>query len=192
MFGHKKVKQLEDDLAELSADWAKDQHEAKKTINFHKEACKRWAVKYAVLEQEMAQLRNIISDIADMTTSAEWRTSAQSCSQECLTEVGMSDNADSTMWHHPDCPNHTSACCGINEEPPTKKADPELEALLAQEEELQKQFATIRVHEVAREMGLTNTKILEICDKMNIPAKSHSSKITQHEADLIRKHGLEF
>lgn len=33
------------------------------------------------------------------------------CSQECLHKEQMGEYADPAVWHHMNCPNHTSACC---------------------------------------------------------------------------------
>lgn len=36
---------------------------------------------------------------------------ADPCSDDCRNRVGMGEHADRSVWHHIDCPNHTTACC---------------------------------------------------------------------------------
>ena len=44
-----------------------------------------------------------------------------------------------------------------------------------------------RVHELAKELGMTNTELLELCDKMGVGVKSHSSSIIEAQADRIKR-----
>jgi len=44
----------------------------------------------------------------------------------------------------------------------------------------------VRIYELSRELNLENKDILDICDKLNIVVKSHSSTITESDADRIR------
>ncbi len=44
----------------------------------------------------------------------------------------------------------------------------------------------VRIYELSRELNLDNKDILVICDQLNIAAKSHSSTITESEAEQIR------
>ena len=39
--------------------------------------------------------------------------------------------------------------------------------------------AKIRIHELAKELGLTNKETLDLCDALGIEAKSHSSSIVE-------------
>ena len=178
MFG-KTRKQLQAEIDKLKADWTQDQKISKDLLDFRTEECKEWAVKYALLEQEVALLRSTLNEIATQaTTMANSRPDEQPCSMDCVMKVNMGPNADPDVWHHSDCPNHTTACCTINE-------DPELKALIDQEEELRKD-ATITVFELARELGLTNAEVVKTCQDCGIAVKSHTSKLTKREADVVR------
>lgn len=44
----------------------------------------------------------------------------------------------------------------------------------------------VRIYELSRELNLENKDILAVCDQLQIPAKSHSSTITESEAEKIR------
>lgn len=44
----------------------------------------------------------------------------------------------------------------------------------------------VRIYELSRELNLENKDILTICDQLNISVKSHSSTITDEEAERIR------
>jgi translation initiation factor IF-2 len=44
----------------------------------------------------------------------------------------------------------------------------------------------VRVYELTRELNLETKDILAICEQLNIAVKSHSSTITESEANLIR------
>ena len=44
----------------------------------------------------------------------------------------------------------------------------------------------VRIYELSRELNLENKDILGICDQLNIAVKSHSSTITESEAEQIR------
>jgi RNA recognition motif-containing protein len=43
-----------------------------------------------------------------------------------------------------------------------------------------------RIYDLSKEFNLENREILEICDQLNIPYKSHSSTITRYEAERIK------
>ena len=47
--------------------------------------------------------------------------------------------------------------------------------------------AKIRVHELARELGLTNKEMLDLCAVLGIGVKSHSSSIEDAQADRARR-----
>ena len=47
-------------------------------------------------------------------------------------------------------------------------------------------ISKVRVYELARELDLDTKDILAICEQSNIAVKSHSSTITESEADMIR------
>ena len=44
---------------------------------------------------------------------------SRECTPECLANVGRMPGVQFPVWHHPDCPNHTISCCGINEQDPS-------------------------------------------------------------------------
>ncbi len=44
----------------------------------------------------------------------------------------------------------------------------------------------VRIYELSRELNLDNKDILAVCEKLNISVKSHSSTITESEAERIR------
>ena len=43
----------------------------------------------------------------------------------------------------------------------------------------------IKIHEIAKKLGLTSKEILEVANKLKIDAKSHLSGIEEHEAKAI-------
>ena len=49
--------------------------------------------------------------------------------------------------------------------------------------------AKIRVHELAKELGLTNKEALDLCIALGIGVKSHSSSIEEAQADRVRRQG---
>lgn len=44
----------------------------------------------------------------------------------------------------------------------------------------------VRIYELSRELNLDNKEILDVCEQLNIPVKSHSSTISETEATRIR------
>ncbi len=44
----------------------------------------------------------------------------------------------------------------------------------------------VRIYELSRELNLDNKEILDVCEQLNIPVKSHSSTISEAEATRIR------
>ncbi|PMB16406.1 hypothetical protein CEN47_26910, partial [Fischerella thermalis CCMEE 5319] len=44
----------------------------------------------------------------------------------------------------------------------------------------------VRIYELSKELNLDNKELLAICDQLNIAVKSHSSTITESEAERIR------
>jgi translation initiation factor IF-2 len=44
-----------------------------------------------------------------------------------------------------------------------------------------------RVHELAKELGLTNKELLDLCEQLGIGVKSHSSSIQEAQADRVRR-----
>ncbi|HEY8525142.1 MAG TPA: translation initiation factor IF-2 N-terminal domain-containing protein, partial [Acidimicrobiales bacterium] len=47
--------------------------------------------------------------------------------------------------------------------------------------------AKIRVHELAKELGLTNKECLDLCLSLGIGVKTHSSGIEEAQADRVRR-----
>lgn len=47
--------------------------------------------------------------------------------------------------------------------------------------------SSIRVYELARELGLTNKETLDLCDALGIGVKSHSSSVVEAQADRVRR-----
>mgnify|MGYP002525136490 CR=1 FL=1 len=45
----------------------------------------------------------------------------------------------------------------------------------------------IRVYELAREMGMTNAEVLDLCVSLGIGVKSHSSGMVEAQADRARR-----
>jgi translation initiation factor IF-2 len=45
----------------------------------------------------------------------------------------------------------------------------------------------IRVHELAKELGMTNAETVELCEKLGVPVKSHSSSLQEAYADMVRR-----
>ena len=44
----------------------------------------------------------------------------------------------------------------------------------------------VRIYELSKELNLENKELLAICDQLNIAVKSHSSTITESDAERIR------
>ena len=47
--------------------------------------------------------------------------------------------------------------------------------------------AKLRVHELAKELGLTNKECLDLCLDLGIGVKTHSSSIIDAQADRVRR-----
>ncbi|MDH4146585.1 MAG: translation initiation factor IF-2 N-terminal domain-containing protein, partial [Acidimicrobiia bacterium] len=45
----------------------------------------------------------------------------------------------------------------------------------------------IRLYELARELGLANQDVLDLCDTLGIGVKSHSSSVVEAQADRVRR-----
>src|ERR1700712_2832109 len=45
----------------------------------------------------------------------------------------------------------------------------------------------MRVHELAKELGMTNSELLDLTSKMGVEAKSQSSSIIEAQADRLRR-----
>jgi translation initiation factor IF-2 len=45
----------------------------------------------------------------------------------------------------------------------------------------------LRVHELAKELGMTNAEMMALCDRMGVGVKSHSSTLIEAQADRLRR-----
>ena len=45
----------------------------------------------------------------------------------------------------------------------------------------------IKIHEIAKKLGLTSKEVLDVANKLKIDAKSHMSGVEEEEAKKIRK-----
>src|SRR3954468_4963474 len=48
----------------------------------------------------------------------------------------------------------------------------------------------MRVHELAKELGMTNAEMMSLCDVMGVGVKSHSSTLIEAQADRLRRRAL--
>ena len=48
-----------------------------------------------------------------------------------------------------------------------------------------------RVHELAKELGLTNKELLDLCEQLGIGVKSHSSSVQEAQADRVRRKAVQ-
>ncbi len=48
----------------------------------------------------------------------------------------------------------------------------------------------IRVHELAKELGMTNAEAVELSVKLGVPVKSHSSSLNEAYADMVRRRAI--
>ncbi len=48
-------------------------------------------------------------------------------------------------------------------------------------------MAKIRVHELARELGITSKRVMEVLDVLGTPVRSHSSTLSSSDADSVRR-----
>jgi len=44
----------------------------------------------------------------------------------------------------------------------------------------------LRVHELAKELGMTNQETLDLCGKLGVPVKNQSSTMIEQQADRVR------
>ena len=48
----------------------------------------------------------------------------------------------------------------------------------------------IRVHELAKELGMTNQEVVDLCGVLGVPVKSHSSSLNEAYADMVRRRAI--
>ena len=46
---------------------------------------------------------------------------------------------------------------------------------------------SLRVHELAKELGMTNAEMMTLCDQMGVGVKTHSSTLIEAQADRLRR-----
>src|SRR3954454_2061735 len=45
----------------------------------------------------------------------------------------------------------------------------------------------MRLHELAKELGMTNQEVVDLCGVLGVPVKSHSSSLNEAYADMVRR-----
>ena len=48
----------------------------------------------------------------------------------------------------------------------------------------------MRVHELARELGMTNQEVVDLCGRLGVPVKSHSSSLNEAYSDMVRRRAV--
>ena len=48
----------------------------------------------------------------------------------------------------------------------------------------------LRVHELAKELGMTNQEVVDLCGVLGVPVKSHSSSLNEAYADMVRRRAV--
>src|SRR5215204_2850089 len=48
----------------------------------------------------------------------------------------------------------------------------------------------IRVHELAKELGMTNAEAVDLCQVLGVPVKSHSSSLNEAYSDMVRRRAV--
>jgi translation initiation factor IF-2 len=48
----------------------------------------------------------------------------------------------------------------------------------------------IRVHELAKELGMTNAEAVDLCQVLGVPVKSHSSSLNEAYSDMVRRRAI--
>src|SRR5215510_1351842 len=48
----------------------------------------------------------------------------------------------------------------------------------------------MRVHELAKELGMTNAEAMELAGALGVPVKSHSSSLNEAYADMMRRRAI--
>ena len=46
---------------------------------------------------------------------------------------------------------------------------------------------SVRVYELARQLGMTNAEVIELCGSLGVDVKSHSSGMVEAQADRVRR-----
>src|SRR5918994_27340 len=45
----------------------------------------------------------------------------------------------------------------------------------------------MRLHELAKELGMTNQEVVDLCGVLGVPVKSHSSSLNEAYSDMVRR-----
>src|SRR6188472_1908961 len=48
----------------------------------------------------------------------------------------------------------------------------------------------MRVHELAKELGMTNQEVVDLCGVLGVPVKSHSSSLNEAYSDMVRRRAV--
>ena len=48
----------------------------------------------------------------------------------------------------------------------------------------------MRVHELAKELGMTNQEVVDLCGVLGVPVKSHSSSLNEAYSDMVRRRAI--
>src|SRR5918993_5170252 len=48
----------------------------------------------------------------------------------------------------------------------------------------------MRVHELAKELGMTNAEVVDLCGRLGVPVKSHSSSLNEAYSDMVRRRAV--
>src|SRR3954471_4941659 len=48
----------------------------------------------------------------------------------------------------------------------------------------------MRLHELAKELGMTNQEVVDLCGVLGVPVKSHSSSLNEAYADMVRRRAV--
>ena len=135
------------------------------------------------LKADWAQDQAISKDLLDFRTE-ECKALSVRCA---VLEASLADakallGAIATAIAHED-PDYVTAAPSTDKPRIIKDADPELAALLDQEEDLRK--ATTTVWQMADMLSTSTTWILDLCKELDIEAVSHSSRLTPRQVALV-------
>src|SRR3954462_14262596 len=48
----------------------------------------------------------------------------------------------------------------------------------------------MRLHELAKELGMTNQEVVDLCQVLGVPVKSHSSSLNEAYSDMVRRRAV--
>ena len=48
----------------------------------------------------------------------------------------------------------------------------------------------MRLHELAKELGMMNQEVVDLCGVLGVPVKSHSSSLNEAYADMVRRRAV--